>query len=308
MILEHVYKNQEIELNYFEIKNDLPPLVLIHAQGVDALNFEKVWGRLSKAYHIYSIDCYGHGKSLHNAGKYNLADIGNAVISFIENVAGDEVFLLGHSSGGLVAAYVASNTGLCRYLVLEDPPFFASQGERRKNTFNYVDLSTVCHNFTSQSEYKDFVLYYFSNQYMWNMFPEKSREQVKQKMVKIAAKYREKHPDKNLKVMFWPKAALSGFQGMNNYDPLFGENFYNDSFHCGIPHEEILKNIKCKTIFMKARTDISEDGILMAALNEDDLAKVSGLITGLKVVRFDCGHGIHIEKPKEFIECLVKLV
>jgi len=59
---------------------------------------------------------------------------------------------------------------------------------------------------------------------------------------------------------------------------------------------------------MKARTDISEDGILMAALNEDDLAKVSGLITGLKVVRFDCGHGIHIEKPKEFIECLVKLV
>lgn len=140
------------------------------------------------------------------------------------------------------------------------------------------------------------------------MFPEKSREQVKQKMVKIAAKYREKHPDKNLKVMFWPKTALSGFQGMNNYDPLFGENFYNDSFHCGIPHEEILKNIKCKTIFMKARTDISEDGILMAALNEDDLAKVSGLITGLKVVRFDCGHGIHIEKPKEFIECLVKLV
>ena len=51
--------------------------------------------------------------------------------------------------------------------------------------------------------------------------------------------------------MFWPKAALSGFKGMNNYDPLFGENLYNDSFHCG--------------------------------------------------------HGIHIEKPKEFIKCLSKL-
>lgn len=46
----------------------------------------------------------------------------------------------------------------------------------------------------------------------------------------------------------------------------------------------------------------------MAVLNEDDLAKVSGLIIGLQVVRFDCGYGIHIEKPKEFIECLVKLV
>lgn len=103
-------------------------------------------------------------------------------------------------------------------------------------------------------------------------------------------------------------AVRCGFQGMNNYDPLFGKNFYNDSFHCGIPHGEMLKNIKYKTIFMKARTNISEDGILMAVLNEDDLAKVSGLITGLQVVRFDCGHGIHIEKPKEFIECLVKLV
>lgn len=74
---------------------------------------------------------------------------------------------------------------------------------------------------------------------------------MKPKMIRMAAKYRKKHPDRNLKVMFWPKAALSGFKGMNNYDPLFGENFYNDSFHCG--------------------------------------------------------HGIHIEKPKEFIKCLSKL-
>lgn len=39
----------------------------------------------------------------------------------------------------------------------------------------------------------------------------------------------------------------------------------------------------------------------MAALSEDDLEKVSKYI-------FDCGYGIHIEKPKKFIECLLKLV
>lgn len=55
---------------------------------------------------------------------------------------------------------------------------------------------------------------------------------------------------------------------------------------------------------MKARTNISKDGILMAALGEDDLEKVSELITDCQIVRFDCGHGIHIEKPKEFTECL----
>ena len=46
----------------------------------------------------------------------------------------------------------------------------------------------------------------------------------------MASKYRKKHPDRNLKVIFWPKAALSGFQGMNKYDPMFGEIFFADTF------------------------------------------------------------------------------
>lgn len=262
---------------------------------------------LSEKFHIYSVDCYGHGGSIHAPAEYNIKSISYAIIDFIENVINSKVWLLGHSSGGLIAAYIAAETDLCDKLILEDPPFFASQGERRKSTFNYVDLSTVCHNYNRQMEEKDFVLFYFSNQYAWNFFPDKSREKVKQKLVKMAAAYRRKHPDRDLKIIFWPKAALSGFQGMNNYDPLFGETFYDDSFHCGILHEDILKKIKCSTVFMKAKTDISEDGILMAALSETDLERVSGLIADCQIVRFDCGHGIHIEKPKEFTECLLSL-
>lgn len=304
---KHLYRKQGIKLNYYEIKNELQPLVLIHAQSVDATSFETVWKQLSLHYHIYSIDCYGHGESLHDAKQYNIEAIGKAVICFMEDVIQKKTFLLGHSSGGLIAAYIASHTELCSYLILEDPPFFASQGERRKTTFNYVDLSTICHNFINQTENKDFVLYYFSNQYIWSLFPEKSREKVREKMIKMAARYRKNHPDKNLKVMFWPKTALSGFQGMNNYDPLFGESFFNDSFHNGIRHEDLLKQITCRTIFMKARTDISEEGILMAALNEDDVKKVKELVADCQIVRFDCGHGIHTEKPEQFIECLTSL-
>lgn len=94
---------------------------------------------------------------------------------------------------------------------------------------------------------------------------------------------------------------------MNHYDPLFGEAFFNDSFHSGIRHEDILKNIKCKTVFMKAQTNINEDGILTAALSEDDLERAADLIGDCQIVRFDCGHGIHIENPKKFIECMSAL-
>lgn len=306
-MIEKYYENKGVRLKYYEVENGSQPLVLIHAQGVDGKNYADVAKQLSKKFHIYSVDCYGHGGSLHDPAEYNIKSIGSAIADHIENLIGQKVWLLGHSSGGLIAAYIAAETDLCEKLILEDPPFFASQGERRKSTYNYIDLSTVCHTYNTQEEKGDFVLYYFSNQYAWNFFPEQSREKVKEKMVKMAAAYRTKHPSKDLKVPFWPKTALIAFQGMNNYDPLFGENFYNDSFHCGISHEDILKKIKCKTVFMKAKTNTDPNGILMAALSDDDVKKVAELIADCKVVYFDCGHAIHIEKPKEFAKCLLDI-
>lgn len=304
---EKFYEKNDVRLKYYEVENGLQPLVLIHAQGVDGKNYADAAKQLSKQFHIYSVDCYGHGGSLHDPAEYNIRSIGSAVADLIENLIGQKVWLLGHSSGGLIAAYIAAETDLCEKLILEDPPFFASQGERRKSTYNYIDLSTVCHTYNTQEEKSDFVLYYFSNQYAWNFFPEQSREKFKEKMIKMAASYRTKHPSKDLKVPFWPKTALIAFQGMNNYDPLFGENFYNDSFHCGISHEDILKKISCSTVFMKAKTNTDANGILMAALNDDDVKKVAELITDCKVVYFDCGHAIHIEKPKEFVKCLLDI-
>lgn len=233
MVANKLYQKQNIQLNYYQIKNNLQPLILIHAQGVDAVSFENVLEQLSKSYHIYSIDCYGHGESF-------------PLRTFIWRID---------------CSLYCFQYGILQLSDFGRPTVFSSQ----------------------------------------------SREQVKPKMIGMATKYRKKHPDRNLKVMFWPKAAFSGFRGMNNYDPLFGENFYNGSSHCGILHEEILRNIKCKTIFMKTQTNISENSILMAALSGDDLKKVSELISDCNIIRFGCGHGIHIEKPKEFIECLSKL-
>ena len=41
---------------------------------------------LAHHFHVCAVDCYGHGGSLHEASKYNIADMGNAVIDFIKNV------------------------------------------------------------------------------------------------------------------------------------------------------------------------------------------------------------------------------
>lgn len=304
---KHFYEGRNSGLQYYEIRNDLKPLVLLHAQAVDSTSFFCVMPKLARHFHVYAVDCYGHGRSLHDASRYNVADIGNAVIDFIWNVVREPACLLGHSSGGLIAAHAASHSDLCSALVLEDPPFFSCQGERRKRAFNYVDLSTVCHEFLAQREENDFVLYYFAHQRIWELFPEKARENARPRLIAAAARYRKKHPDKYLRVPFWPKAGLAAYQGMNSYDPRFGEAFYNDSFHTGIAHEELLRGIRCKTLFLKAKTVVGQDGLLMAALGEDDLQRVLALVPDCTLIRFDCGHAIHAEKPDAFISALLTM-
>ena len=289
-------------LHYYEA-GEGKPLVFLHAQGTDSTSFGSVIPKLAKQYHVYAVDCFGHGKSLHNPKLYTLRACAEAVSDFIREVVKEKCTILGHSSGGLIAAQIAAETNLCERLILEDPPFFSCEGERRFSTFNYVDLSTVCHRFL-QSDETDFPLFYFENQYAWNFFPEKSRENAREKLTASARKFRTNHPEKNLKVPFWPKYALAGFVGMNNYDPRFGEAFYTNSFNDGLSHAEILKKISCETIFLKAKS-AEDNGILMCALSEEDLAEVVRL-TLCSVVRFDCGHGIHIEKKRDFLKVLLR--
>ena len=100
---KNVYEGQNVYLQYYEIRNGLKPLVLLHAQAVDSTSYFGVMPKLAQHFHVYAVDCYGHGGSLHDASKYNVTDIGNAVISFIQNVIQEPVCLLGHSSGGHLA-------------------------------------------------------------------------------------------------------------------------------------------------------------------------------------------------------------
>ncbi len=59
-------------LNYAEGPDNGLPLFLIHGQTAAWQIYGKVLYELSKHYHIYVIDCHGHGKSSHNTEKYSI--------------------------------------------------------------------------------------------------------------------------------------------------------------------------------------------------------------------------------------------
>ena len=296
-----------VVLNYYKEGDTGPKLVMIHGQGTSSASFEDVTHVLSRDMQVYLIDCPGHGGSTKDPAIYTLAGCGDAILELITNVIGGPIALLGHSSGGLIAAYTASKSVLCARLILEDPPFFSCVGERRKDFYNYVDLSTACHDYLNggREEEEDFVLYYFDHQYAWNLFPDKTRAKTKAKLMKSARKYRAKHPYEDLQVMFWPS---EGFIGMNSYDPRFGEAFYSDSFNEGADYEEILKGIKCRTLFMKAKNEEGDGGIIQGALAEEDLERVAALVPRFQLQRFSCGHSIHIDRNGDFNRAMKKFI
>ena len=112
-------------LNYGEGPDNGPPLLLIHGQMTSWEDYVKVLPDLSKRFHIFAVDCHGHGGSSKDLAKYSAIAMGNDFIWFIEQVIGAPTIVSGHSSGGLLTAWLAANSPEnVRGIVLEDPPFF----------------------------------------------------------------------------------------------------------------------------------------------------------------------------------------
>ena len=72
-------------INYYEIDNDNPILLVIHAQSTNSSSYSNVIKDLSKRFHLILVDCYGHGKSSHNKEKYNIISQGDDLIDFIKS-------------------------------------------------------------------------------------------------------------------------------------------------------------------------------------------------------------------------------
>lgn len=96
-------------------------------------DYSNVLPKLAKYYHVYAVDCHGHGKSSHDPRKYNCTSMGMDFLWFIKNVIKESCVISGHSSGGILAAWIAANAkDDVLGLVLEDPPFFQCNTRRNE--------------------------------------------------------------------------------------------------------------------------------------------------------------------------------
>jgi pimeloyl-ACP methyl ester carboxylesterase len=304
---KHVTLDDGSVINYGEGPDNGSALLLIHGQSVAWRDYDTVLPELSKSFHVYAVDCYGHGASSHNAGLYSCEANGKALLWFMKNVIKENCYLSGHSSGGILAAWIAANApAQVNGLLLEDPPLFSvtpEEVQEGKGATAWYETYIVTHDFVSQHNETDFPLYYLKHSYLFSLFGG-----LQEKIARSAEKYRQAHPGQPVKIAWLPHAWVRPLLYMDNYDPQFGNAFYDGSWMKGVVQDNMLESIECPVIYLKANTQYGKDGVLYAANSDEDADKVQHLIYNCKRINIKSGHDIHFDHPDVFISACKELI
>jgi pimeloyl-ACP methyl ester carboxylesterase len=288
-------------LNYGEGPNNGPALMLIHGQMITWEDYEPALPELSKRFHVFAVDCYGHGESSYDVKKYTANAMGQDFIWFMDNIIGEKSYVSGLSSGGIMTAWLAANApDRVIGAVLEDPPYFSTTAERNPTAFAWVDSFSIIHAFLNQTEETNYTRYYLNHSRM-----EKIVGPAWQKMKDYAFDYMKKSPDKRLRIFYLPPTVNRLFDlTTGKYDLHFGDTFYDCSWFDGFDREAALSAIRCPTVLIHCSWYYSDDGILMGAMSGEDAQRVHTMIPGNKLIDVVSGHDFHSEKPREFTKIL----
>ncbi|MBN2258824.1 MAG: alpha/beta hydrolase, partial [Anaerolineaceae bacterium] len=297
---EKTFTTDGTTINYVEGPDNGLPLLLIHGQLVQWESYQLALPELSQHFHVFAVDCHGHGKSSHEPEKYTARGIGADLAVFIEQVIGEPAIVSGNSSGGLLAVWLAANSPQnVLGVVLEDPPLFSSEYPRIKDTAAWDTMETA-HEFLMQTE-EDEYLYY----YLWNSGMMALLGNGRQGIYNWSQAYREKHPGELIEIFFFPLSIRMGTRGLQRYDPYFGQAFYDGSWNKDFDHAEALSRVKCPAILMHANWCYDDNGILMGAMSGEDADLAISLMSNARLERVNSGHATHIEDPELLIRNLI---
>jgi pimeloyl-ACP methyl ester carboxylesterase len=289
-------------ISYVEGPKNGPALVMLHAQMEDWFDYSRVLPQLSKSYHIFVIDYHGHGKTTAPVTSMDANDIGNDLATFMQTKIGEAAYVTGNSSGGLLTAWLAANKpDLVKAVVLEDPPLFSSEYPRIKTTVAYQSFANSHTYVNSSDPANDFLLYWLNNSpaFVANYI---GTEKLSYLVAAINI-YKTSHPGEPVELPI-PASLSMLFRGISKYDPHFGDAFYTGTWNAGFNHAEALKKIKCPVLLLQANYEVTTQGILDGAMDQDDVDQAMSLLSNGKYQKVDASHVVHLDKPSIFISII----
>jgi pimeloyl-ACP methyl ester carboxylesterase len=109
-------------VHYIEFGSQGPPLLMVHGLGGNALNWMAVGPAIEQSYHVFALDLAGFGQTPLFRRSAAVGANAAMVHSFIENVIGEPVVLMGNSMGAHIAILeAAAHPAWVNALILVDP-------------------------------------------------------------------------------------------------------------------------------------------------------------------------------------------
>ncbi len=99
----------DINIHYIDHHSDGPVLILLHGLTANAHAFDALIDGLQPNYRVICPDLRGNGLSDKPAFAYCMEDHAQDILGLIEHLGGKKVYLGGHSFGGYLAFYIATN-------------------------------------------------------------------------------------------------------------------------------------------------------------------------------------------------------
>ena len=114
-----------LSIHYIRTGNNKPPMVLLHGLVANGMCWKNISKALADNFDVIMPDARGHGKSSAPDCGYTYENLKNDVIAFLTAMNLSDVILVGHSMGGLTAAFAACQSPLIRAAILADPTFLS---------------------------------------------------------------------------------------------------------------------------------------------------------------------------------------
>ena len=112
-----------------------------------------------------------------------------------------------------------------------------------------------------------------------------------------------------LPIVRWVSVSINRIWGSmsNPYDLRFTTAFADNSWFAGFDQAATLAAIDCPTVFMKATKRYDRKGILLAALSDEDLHRVEGLLRDNRTIRVRGPHDIQFARTRAYVRALAEL-
>lgn len=281
MFETHTINLDEVQIHYAEAPGPGPTLVILHGVTGALDTFAPLIPTLAQQAHIYALDLRGHNLSGRTPGAYQVADYARDVAAFLQRVVGQPAVVVGHSLGGVIAVWLAAHEpDWVHGLFLADPPLYITQPPRFQQTMFYgffLFLRDALRQHHAKGGTLDEMIGFVSQ------LPAND----KQTMLEVAG----------------AEAVRLRAIELQRMDPAVLDPAIDGVILGGQAPDDLLAQIGCPTHLLAAQDEFG------GAMDAQDVARFTAHASlAAYAVLEGVGHGIHQERPTEFVQALQQFV